>query len=65
MGELASARVAGGQFGVTHARLRSGVVINWFDTHQGRYLMVRADGWLSLAPAGNDRIATRINAALA
>jgi hypothetical protein len=63
--ELASNRVAGGQFGVTQGRQRSGVVINWFDTHQGRYLMVNSDGWLSLSPTDNDRIATRIDAVLA
>ena len=65
MDELASNRVAGGQFGVTHGRSRADVVINWFDTHQGRYLMVRSDGWLSLSPTDNDRIATRIDAVLA
>ncbi|NKE63798.1 ESX secretion-associated protein EspG [Lentzea sp. PSKA42] len=64
-GELAANRVAGGQFGITHGRQRSGVVINWFDTHQGRYLMVNSDGWLSLSPTDNDRIATRIDAVLA
>ncbi|MFS8102394.1 ESX secretion-associated protein EspG [Lentzea alba] len=64
-GELAANRVAGGQFGVTHGRQRSDVVINWFDTHQGRYLMVNSDGWLSLSPTDNDRIATRIAAVLA
>ncbi|ANZ39967.1 hypothetical protein BBK82_31900 [Lentzea guizhouensis] len=63
--ELASNRVAGGQFGVTHRRERSNVVINWFDTHQGRYLVVNSDGWLSLSPTDNDRIATRIDAVLA
>ncbi|MCP2244122.1 ESX secretion-associated protein EspG [Lentzea aerocolonigenes] len=63
--ELAANRVAGGQFGVTLGKQRSGVVINWFDTHQGRYLMVNSDGWLSLSPTDNDRIATRINAVLA
>ncbi|KOV79658.1 hypothetical protein ADL03_36380 [Nocardia sp. NRRL S-836] len=63
--ELASNRVAGGQFGVTHRRERSSVVINWFDTHQGRYLVVNSDGWLSLSPTDNDRIATRIDAVLA
>ncbi|MGW6932064.1 ESX secretion-associated protein EspG [Lentzea sp. NPDC054927] len=65
MDELAANRVAGGQFGVTHGRSRADVVINWFDTHQGRYLMVRSDGWLSLSPTDNDRIATRIAAVLA
>jgi hypothetical protein len=65
MDELAQNRVAGGQFGVTHGRHRADVVINWFDTHQGRYLMVRSDGWLSLSPTDNDRIATRIDAVLA
>ncbi|MET9229206.1 ESX secretion-associated protein EspG [Lentzea sp. NPDC003310] len=65
MDELAQNRVAGGQFGVTHGRHRADVVINWFDTHQGRYLMVRSDGWLSLSPTDNDRIATRIASVLA
>lgn len=65
MDELAANRVAGGQFGVTHGRNRADVVINWFDTHQGRYLMVRSDGWLSLSPTDNDRIATRIATVLA
>ncbi|HEX8870486.1 MAG TPA: ESX secretion-associated protein EspG [Lentzea sp.] len=64
-GDLASNRIAGGQFGVTRGQERSGVVINWFDTHQGRYLMVNSDGWLSLSPTDNDRIATRIDAVLA
>jgi hypothetical protein len=63
--ELAANRVAGGQFGVTHGRNRSDVVINWFDTHQGRYLMVNSGGWLSLSPTDNDRIATRIATVLA
>ncbi|MET8762359.1 ESX secretion-associated protein EspG [Lentzea sp. NPDC004782] len=65
LGELAANRVAGGQFGVTHRRERSGTVINWFDTRQGRYLVVNSDGWLSLSPADNDRIATRIDTVLA
>jgi hypothetical protein len=65
LGELAANRVAGGQFGVTHGHRRADVVINWFDTHQGRYLVVSSDGWLSLSPTDNDRIATRIAAVLA
>jgi hypothetical protein len=64
LGELASNRVAGGQFGVTHGRQRADAVINWFDTHQGRYLVVNSGGWLSLSPADNDRIATRIDTVL-
>ncbi|WP_447004166.1 ESX secretion-associated protein EspG [Saccharothrix isguenensis] len=67
--ELAGSRVAGGQFGVTvgtgYRRDRAGTLITWFDTHQGRYLMVHENGWLSLAPTDNDRIATRIAAVLA
>lgn len=66
--ELATSRVAGGQFGVTvgggYRRARAGTLITWFDTHQGRYLMVHEDGWLSLAPTDNDRIATRIASVL-
>ncbi|MEV0680703.1 ESX secretion-associated protein EspG [Actinosynnema sp. NPDC050436] len=66
--ELAANRVAGGQFGVTTGggfrATRAGVLITWFDTRQGRYLMVRENGWLSLAPTDNDRIATRIASVL-
>ncbi|MFD1149185.1 ESX secretion-associated protein EspG [Saccharothrix hoggarensis] len=66
--ELAGNRVAGGQFGVTvgggYRRDRAGALITWFDTPQGRYLMVHEDGWLSLAPTDNDRIATRIASVL-
>ncbi|RKT57374.1 ESX secretion-associated protein EspG [Saccharothrix australiensis] len=66
--ELATSRVAGGQFGVSvgggYRATRAGVLITWFDTHQGRYLMVHEDGWLSLAPTDNDRIATRIASVL-
>ncbi|TWP52523.1 ESX secretion-associated protein EspG [Lentzea tibetensis] len=68
--ELAANRVAGGQFGVTRGTSqftsdRAGVTINWFDTPQGRYLMVHEDGWLSLSPTDNDRIANRIDSLLA
>jgi hypothetical protein len=64
--ELAANRVAGGQFGVSRGGQsqfrteRAPVLITWFDTDQGRYLMVRDDRWLSIAPTDNDRIATRI-----
>ena len=69
--ELAENRVAGGQFGVTrrgknrYRSERAEVLINWFDTPQGRYLMVRENGWLSLSPTDNERIATRIDSVLA
>ncbi|WP_433265057.1 ESX secretion-associated protein EspG [Actinosynnema sp. CS-041913] len=66
--ELATSRTAGGQFGVSvgggHRATRAGVLITWFDTRQGRYLMVHENGWLSLAPSDNDRIATRIASVL-
>lgn len=67
--ELATNRVAGGQFGVScsdggYTRKRAPVLVNWFDTHQGRYLMVCDDQWLSIAPADNDRIAARIASVL-
>jgi len=51
--ELASNRVAGGQFGATQDRQRSRVVINWFDAHQGRYLIVNSDGSMCVSPADN------------
>jgi len=68
--ELALNRVSGGQFGVTRVTTqltadRAGTVINWFDTHQGRYLMVTENGWLSLSPTDNERIAHRISSVLA
>ena len=63
---LANNRLAGGQFGVSvGGRGRSGAqrastLVTWFDTHEGRYLMVREDSWLSIAPADNERIEHRI-----
>lgn len=70
LSELVANRVAGGQFGVSYSagRLRNErapILITWFDTHQGRYLMVRDDEWLSIAPTDNDRIAARIASLLA
>lgn len=65
MAELTTTRVAGGQFGVSHAGDRSPLVITWFDTPRGRYLMVRDGDWLSVAPADNGRIAARIDSLLA
>jgi hypothetical protein len=68
--ELANNRVAGGQFGVstqdggpTRTR-RAPTLVTWFDTPQGRYLMVREDSWLSLAPTDNERIARRVDSVL-
>ena len=68
--ELAEGRVRGGQFGLTTvsrpSRVRAGVrtrnqtVISWFDTANGRYLMVYDGAWVSLAPADAGRIAHRI-----
>lgn len=69
--ELADRRVRGGQFGVTRTgratRLRQGTrtraktMITWFDTGDGRYLMVQDGAWVSLAPADGTRIAHRID----
>ncbi|WP_246470800.1 ESX secretion-associated protein EspG [Saccharopolyspora phatthalungensis] len=59
--ELANTRQAGGQFGVSHRSTRASTLVNWFDTHQGRYLMVSADSWLSIAPADNQRIERRLD----
>jgi hypothetical protein len=69
--DLANNRVAGGQFGVNGADRRRGTthraatLVTWFDTHRGRYLMVREDGWLSLSPADDQRITARIDELLA
>lgn len=69
--ELANRRVRGGQFGVTTTgratrlsagtRTRAKTMITWFDTGEGRYLMVHDGAWLSLAPADGTRIAHRID----
>ena len=69
--ELADRRVRGGQFGVTTtgratrlragARTRANTMITWFDTNDGRYLMVHDGAWLSLTPADGARIAHRID----
>lgn len=57
-------RVAGGQFGVNtpgrHGMRRDPTLVTWFDTGDGRYLVVHRNGWLSLAPADDQRIAARI-----
>jgi hypothetical protein len=65
-GELLGARVAGGQLGGTvtdrlGTRRRASTLVAWFDTAWGRYLMVRDDEWLSLAPTDNHRIAHRVD----
>lgn len=69
--ELADRRVRGGQFGVTTtgratrlgpgARNRAKTMVTWFDTGDGRYLMVHDGAWVSLAPADGGRIAHRID----
>jgi hypothetical protein len=68
--ELAERRVRGGQFGVTTTgratrtkaatRTRAKTMITWFDTGEGRYLMVHDGAWVSLVPADGARIAHRI-----
>lgn len=60
LAELANTRCAGGQFGVTHRSARSSTLVTWFDTHQGRYLMVSQGSWLSISPADNRRIEHRL-----
>jgi hypothetical protein len=63
--DLARNRVAGGQLGVSARGTRITPLITWFDTHQGRYLMVSEDSWLSFAPADNERIEQRLADVLA
>ncbi|KAA5836295.1 ESX secretion-associated protein EspG [Saccharopolyspora hirsuta] len=65
LAELAETRVGGGQFGVTHRSVRSSTLVTWFDTNEGRYLMVSEDSWLSIAPADNRRIEHRLAEVLA
>ncbi|MET0237535.1 MAG: ESX secretion-associated protein EspG [Kibdelosporangium sp.] len=69
--ELADRRNRGGQFGVTTTskatsvragvRTRAKTMITWFDTVEGRYLMVHDGAWVSIAPADAGRIAHRID----
>lgn len=65
--ELAGSRIGGGQFGVSVFSRRPGVrptrsssMVTWFDTPRGRYMMFSDGSWVSLAPAGSDRIAWRV-----
>ncbi|MEV4643862.1 ESX secretion-associated protein EspG [Saccharopolyspora sp. NPDC049357] len=58
--ELANNRRAGGQFGVSRGTRRSTTLVTWFDTHQGRYLMVSQGSWLSITPADNKKIEHRL-----
>lgn len=68
MSELATSRVAGGQFGVSFTgrggRKRAPQVVTWFDTPRGRYLMVKDGAWLSIAPADHSRMIARIDSVL-
>ncbi|WP_143229254.1 ESX secretion-associated protein EspG [Actinophytocola xanthii] len=62
---LLAERRAGGQFGCTATtgsgrRSRARTLVSWFDTPGGRYLLVREDGWVSLAPADRPRMAHRL-----
>ena len=50
----------GGQFGVSRGSERASTLVTWFDTHQGRYLMVSQGAWLSISPADNRRIEHRL-----
>lgn len=62
---IAENRVSGGQIGVSVARRvgglrRASVLATWFDTHDGRYLLVRDGEWMSIMPADSARIARRV-----
>jgi hypothetical protein len=64
---LAESRTNTGQFGVSVAAgtggemHRSASVVPWFDTPQGRYLMSSDGAWLSITPAGFERITWRVS----
>lgn len=50
-----------GRFGVSIGdRARTLSPISWIDTEQGRYLMVRNEGWLTVDPADSALIAGRV-----
>lgn len=63
--ELANRRVAGGQFGVSRGEWRSPTLVNWFDTCEGRYLMVSDDSWISIVPTDHARLESRVERVLA
>ncbi|MGW1681916.1 ESX secretion-associated protein EspG [Saccharopolyspora sp. NPDC002376] len=65
LAELVETRVGGGQFGVTHQEARSKTLVTWFDTNEGRYLMVSERSHVSIAPADNRRIEHRLGEVLA
>lgn len=58
--ELATNRRAGGQIGVSGRGRRASTLVTWFDTHQGRYLMVNDGEWLSIMPADHSRLEQRV-----
>lgn len=68
MSELTTGRIAGGQFGVSLSdgvtRRRGPMVLTWFDTARGRYMMVKDGAWLSVAPADQGRLLARISSLL-
>ena len=45
--------------------VREPTLVTWFDTLDGRYLVVREQDWVSVTPTGADRIAARIDQLLA
>ena len=61
---FAEQRRCGGQFGVSRGTWRSPTLVAWFDTRDGRYLVVGEKSWVSFAPADLDRIAARVGEAL-
>lgn len=61
---FAEQRRRGGQFGVSRGTRRSSTLVTWFDTRDGRYLMVSENSWVSFAPADVDRITHRVGEVL-
>ncbi|MBP2475795.1 hypothetical protein JOF53_004667 [Crossiella equi] len=63
---LSKHRHQGGQFGVSVAERytthmeRDATVVSWFDSEDGRYLLVSERGSISVSPADNGRIAHRV-----
>lgn len=68
---LMDQRTHNGQFGVSVATRgggpmrRADTVVSWYDTPQGRYLLSSDGTWLTITPAGPDRLATRIDEVIA
>ncbi|MFB9902862.1 ESX secretion-associated protein EspG [Allokutzneria oryzae] len=57
---MCSGVTAVGQFGIVTGHRRAAQVIGFHDTPTGRYLQIRNNAWLTIAPADNNLLAARL-----